>query len=361
MMSRRFGYGFGYGSGYREYVPVAGRKAQAVKFARAHAEKEGRVAQAVSIGGRKIAKTFWGQAWCEHLESYSDYSNRLPRGRTYVRNGSVVDLQISTGRVVAIVAGSDVYKINIEITQLKPPKWKKIRNDCSQSIDSLLDLLGGRFSDGVMQRLTRRSDGLFPSPNEISMNCSCPDWAGLCKHLAAVLYGVGARLDDSPELLFVLRGVDHHELVNEAVSEGNLNTAFGDASTEFAGEDLSAMFGIELDTVASGPRKTRSSVKKRVSGKKRATAKKPKPVAKSAKQTTAKSNAKPSTAKQKSQTKVAAKRKSANRKKPSAKKAVKQQTSGAASAGRKKTVTSSKARVKKKVTTKHKSAATKKK
>ena len=166
-----------WGYGYREYVPVGMRKAQATRFAIDHARQQGRSVQPVAINGRKIATTFWGKAWCDHLESYSDYANRLPRGRTYVRNGSVVDLDISAGCVKAIVAGSDVYEIDIQIDRLKAADWKRIRSDCSESIDSLLDLLGGRFSEGVMQRLTRRPDGLFPGPREIRMECSCPDWA----------------------------------------------------------------------------------------------------------------------------------------------------------------------------------------
>jgi uncharacterized Zn finger protein len=263
-----------WGYEYREYVPVGVRKAQATRFALDHAKQQGRAVQPVALKGKKIATTFWGKAWCDHLESYSDYANRLPRGRTYVRNGSVVDLDISAGCVKAIVAGSDVYEIDIQIDRLKAADWKKIRNDCSASIDSLLDLLGGRFSDGVMTRLTRRPDGLFPSPKEINMECSCPDWAGLCKHLAAVLYGVGAHFDKHPELLFLLRDVDHSQLVTEAVSEGNLSTAFGEPSTALAGEDLGAMFGIDLDVSAAAtetkvdPKKRRSPTKKKAAKKK---------------------------------------------------------------------------------------------
>ena len=135
----------------------------------------------------KLQRHSGGKAWCTHLESYSDYSNRLPRGRTYARNGSVVDLQVSPGQIEAIVAGSDTYEINIQISKLKSKRWHQIRDDCSASIDSLLDLLAGRFSDGVMQRLTDRKKGLFPAPREISLDCDCPDGARLCKHLAAVL------------------------------------------------------------------------------------------------------------------------------------------------------------------------------
>ncbi len=174
----------------------------------------------------------------------------------------------------AIVAGSEVYRVKIEIDRLKAAAWKKIRNDCSASIDSLLDLLGGKFSDGVMKRLTRRPDGLFPSPKEINMECSCPDWAGLCKHLAAVLYGVGSHLDQRPELLFLLRDVDHTELIGEAVSANNLSTALGEPSTDLAGEDLGAMFGIDLDVSVSSTVTNDSSEKRRTTKKKKAVSRK---------------------------------------------------------------------------------------
>jgi uncharacterized Zn finger protein len=265
--------------GYREYVPVGQRIAQGRQYAAEVAKKEGRAAQPVTISGKKIATTFWGKAWCDHLESYSDYANRLPRGRTYARNGSVADLVIKAGRVEAIVAGSDTYEMTIEINRLAKAHWKKIRNDCSASIDSLLDLLGGKFSAGVMKRLTRRPDGLFPGPKEINMECSCPDWAGLCKHLAAVLYGVGAHLDKRPELLFLLRDVDHTELIGEAVSADNLSTALGEPSTELAGEDLGAMFGIDLDvssnsTAVDKPPKKRRTAKKKKAASGKSTKKK---------------------------------------------------------------------------------------
>jgi len=303
-----------WGYEYREYVPVARRKSQASRFAVEHAKKQGRPVQPVTIKGRNIATTFWGKAWCDHLESYSDYSNRLPRGRTYARNGSVVDLAISAGRVDAIVAGSDVYTINIQIEKLQAARWKKLRNECSASIDSLLDLLGGRFSDGVMQRLTDRSKGLFPSPREISMECSCPDWAGLCKHLAAVLYGVGASLDNRPELLFLLRDVDHTELVSEAVSEGNLSTAFGEPSTALVGEDLGAMFGIDLDVSAETGSTPAAEKKRKRTSKKKATVKK----SSSKKATTRKSATKKDSSKKvakKPATKKAVRKKSVKKKK----------------------------------------------
>lgn len=229
------------------YVPVAQKKNNAVKHAAQVAKKQGRQPAPVKLEGRKIATTFWGQAWCQNLEAYSDYANRLPRGATYVRNGSVVDLVIKPRSIEAIVAGSETYKITISIDGLAKPTWKTIKQECSASIDSLLDLLAGRFSDGVMQRLTRQKEGLFPSPREIKMMCSCPDHSYCCKHLAAVMYGVGARLDKQPELLFVLRDVDHQELVSQAVAEGNLDRELSGGDDALVGQDLGAIFGIELD------------------------------------------------------------------------------------------------------------------
>jgi uncharacterized Zn finger protein len=218
------------------------------------AKKQRREPQPVIIEGRKLATTFWGQAWCANLEAYSDFANRLPRGATYVRNGSVVDLVIKPRLVESIVAGSEPYTVKITIEPLSKASWTRIKNDCSASIDSLLDLLAGRISDGVMQRLTSQKDGLFPAPSEIKMKCSCPDYSTCCKHLAAVMYGIGNRLDSQPELLFLLRQVDYQELATQAIAAGNLDrelTAAKDSS--LAGADLGAMFGIELDSAAAPP------------------------------------------------------------------------------------------------------------
>jgi uncharacterized Zn finger protein len=232
--------------GWRPYVSVAQRRAKASRYA-ATLSKQGKALRPITLAGRTIAKTFWGKAWCDNLESYSDFENRLPRGRTYVRNGSVIDLQISAGKVEALVSGSEIYQVKIQIDKLNARDWQAITRDCSQAVDSLLDLLQGRLSKGVMQRLTRQKDGLFPSPKEIKINCSCPDWAWLCKHAAAVLYGVGSRLDEEPELLFTLRGVDHQELVSQAVAGGNLDQALSGGGRALAEDDLGALFGIDLD------------------------------------------------------------------------------------------------------------------
>src|SRR5580700_10470379 len=178
--------------------------------------KQGHDISPVAIEGRTIAKTFWGKSWCENLERYSDYANRLPRGRTYVRNGSVVDLQIAPGAIVAYVSGSELYKVALKIAPVAKARWKSICADCAGGIDSLVELLQGRLSKGVMERICRQNAGLFPSPREIQLSCSCPDWASMCKHVAAVLYGIGARFDQQPELLFRLHEVNETELIAQA-------------------------------------------------------------------------------------------------------------------------------------------------
>lgn len=229
---------------YPPYVPVGARRARARLELRALREG-GLEAQPVELKGRgrAIARSFWGQRWCEHLESFSDYANRLPRGRTYVRNGSVCHLAIEAGGVDAMVVGRELYNVTIRIRKLKRPTWKAIKAACAGQIGSVLELLRGRLSDQVMEVVTDRDAGLFPQPGEIKLACDCPDWATMCKHAAAVLYGVGARLDKSPELLFRLRGVDEAELIaaDMALPEG---AATADT---LANDDLGNIFGIELD------------------------------------------------------------------------------------------------------------------
>ncbi len=203
-----------YGS-WKPYVPVAKRRAQAEK-AVAKAKKGGQNMAPVVIAGTTIARTFWGKAWCDNLEAYSDFANRLPRGRTYVRNGSVIDLQIEPGKVKARVMGSRLYQVEIDIAAVPRAHWESLAKECTGSIASLVELLQGKLSKAVMQRICQPKAGLFPAPKDIEFDCSCPDWATMCKHVAAVLYGVGARLDGQPELLFALRQVDAGDLVAQA-------------------------------------------------------------------------------------------------------------------------------------------------
>jgi uncharacterized Zn finger protein len=228
---------------YKPYVPVAARRAKAAREV-ARRIKKGQSVSPVCIEGRSIASTFWGQAWCTNLESYSDYANRLPRGRTYARNGSVVHLTIDKGRIEALVSGSELYEIRIEIVAHAKPNWLALKEQCAGKIGSLVELLQGKLSRAVMELVTDRDQGLFPKPKEIKMRCSCPDSAGMCKHLAAVMYGVGNRLDASPELLFVLRGVDHLELIEQAIPKAPAKSR-SNAPT-IAADDLGAIFDIEI-------------------------------------------------------------------------------------------------------------------
>ncbi len=252
--------------GWKPYVPVAARRRQAAKRL-AQLGKKGREASPVVIDGRKIARTFWGEAWCENLERYSDFANRLPRGRTYVRNGSVVDLRIVAGAVTALVSGSDIYEVEMKVAAVPATRWRAICKDCAGAIDSVVELLQGKLSQGVMARMCQVKTGLFPSPEEITFSCSCPDWASMCKHIAAVLYGIGARLDEQPELLFLLRQVDQQALVAKAGSDLSRTRKVRAGKVLDAG-DLSGIFGIEMASDATrAPRPAvRAAKKPRASG-----------------------------------------------------------------------------------------------
>ncbi len=233
--------------GWRPYVPVAQRRANAARALGKLTKKSGVSASPVRLEARTIASTFWGRAWCDNLEAYSDFANRLPRGRTYVRNGSVVDLQIERGKVTARVAGSELYTIGIKIKPLAAKLWQSIQTECAGKIDSLIELLQGRLSSAVMEIVTRRERGLFPTPREIDLDCSCPDWADLCKHVAASLYGVGARFDQQPELLFLLRGVDPADLISRAsATEAMRQSTSPDGAAALSETELEDVFGIEL-------------------------------------------------------------------------------------------------------------------
>ncbi|NQT21279.1 MAG: SWIM zinc finger family protein [Planctomycetes bacterium] len=234
----------GYGQ-WRAYVPVSKRRAKAAK-AMQKLRKKGMNIQPITIQGRTIATTFWGRAWCEHLEKFSDYENRLPRGRTYVRNGSVCHLDVQKGKIEAKVSGSSTYDVEISIKTLSAAKWKNLQESSAGQVGSALELIQGKLSEQVMAIMTDRDQGLFPLPGEIALDCSCPDWADMCKHVAAVLYGVGARLDEKPELLFLLRGVDHTELIGENAAEEVVSRMPARKERVLNEQSLSDVFGIEL-------------------------------------------------------------------------------------------------------------------
>lgn len=237
---------------YRPYQTVGSRLKKA-EAAIAKAKKSGKPMSPIAASRGAIAKTFWGKAWCDNLEYYSDYSNRLPRGRSYVRNGSVIDLCVTPGEVRAQVMGSALYKVVVTVKALPKKQWQAISAVCSGSIDSMVELLQGQLSHAVMENICKPGSGLFPVPNEIEFQCSCPDWAQMCKHVAAVLFGVGVRLDQQPELLFSLRKVDVKDLVNQAgagLSVPDTRPVRGNLLDDAM---LGDVFGIEMADMTPNP------------------------------------------------------------------------------------------------------------
>ena len=261
-----------YHGGWAPYVPVAERRRKAAREVE-KLRKKGHPVAPVVIEGRKIVTTFWGKAWCDNLESYHDFENRLPRGRTYVRNGSVLDLQITPLEVRAMVSGSSIYRISVGIAAVPKARWQAICSDCAGGIDSLVELLQGRFSKGDMERLCRQDKGLFPKPSEIKFSCSCPDYASMCKHVAAVLYGIGSRLDEKPELLFHLRAVDKNDLVNHLDTALPLAKKGPEGGKVLKTDDISALFGLDMadgdvgGTDLAAPRPAAKDRKSRAEGK----------------------------------------------------------------------------------------------
>ncbi|MGZ5120067.1 MAG: SWIM zinc finger family protein [Burkholderiales bacterium] len=258
---------------YKPYVSAAERKRRA-KQALDRFRKKDPACAPVSVAGRAIATTFWGKSWCDNIERYSDFYNRLERGRTYVRRGAVIDLQIAAGSVKARVMGSSLYTVEVKISAVPHARWSTVCKSCSGEIDSLVELLQGRFSKGVMEHICAKETGLFPSPKEIRFTCSCPDWADMCKHIAAVLYGIGARLDERPQLLFALRKVDEKELIAAAGSDLPLGSDRPGTGRRLDSGDLSEMFGIEIAAVPAKATKTAHATPKRDVAKPRARKKK---------------------------------------------------------------------------------------
>jgi len=245
---------------WKPYVPAAARRYTAERTV-VKMRKEGQTLSPVTASRGAIARSFWGKAWCRNLERYSDLSNRLPRGRTYLRNGSVIDLKIGPGEVSAQVMGSSLYLVIVRISGVAGAHWRAIARDCARSIDTLVELLQGHLSTSVMERITRPGTGLFPSPWEISFSCSCPDSATMCKHVAATLYGIGTRLDSEPELLFGLRNVDAKELIARAGESGALVQKPPCAGRILDSSKLADVFGIDLGS--ADPKSSHKSVVKK--------------------------------------------------------------------------------------------------
>lgn len=236
---------------YPRYVSVAEKRAKAAKKLNAMSKKNPNL-KPVILQGSAIARTWWGKAWNLNLERYADYDNRIGRGRSYVRHGAVLDLQIDPGEARATVQGSQSspYSVIINIETLKKDTWRIILDQCQGMLESLQDLISGSFPKSIGQIFTHKDSGMFPSPKEIKFSCSCPDWAGMCKHVAATLYGIGARLDENPELFFRMRNVEIGDLIRQAVSDHKqklLAKASRKSSRIIEEADLSGTFGIEVE------------------------------------------------------------------------------------------------------------------
>ena len=237
--------------GYPKYVTAAEKKARAEKKLKQLKKKMPGI-EPVILAGSTLVRTWWGKSWNRNLERYADYSNRIGRGKSYVRHGAVLDLKIEGGRVTALVQGTRTqpYEVVINIAPVKKANWNQIRKRCQGELRSLPDLVAGRFPKELGEIFLTEGKGLFPTPKEISFDCSCPDWASMCKHVAATLYGVGVRLDEDPLLFFTLRQADTEELVTRAVQEktGDLLARASKQSSRVLGDaDLSGLFGIEMD------------------------------------------------------------------------------------------------------------------
>ena len=238
--------------GYYEYVSAAEKRARSRKAAE-KLKKENPGIHPIVVNGSRLASTWWGKAWNKNLESYADYENRIGRGRSYVRQGAVLHLDIKPGKVEALVQGSarKPYEIHIDIGPLNVAKWEHILSTCEGKLDSLQELLQGKFPKALEELFTSQKQGLFPSPKEIQLRCSCPDYAVMCKHVAAALYGVGTRLDEDPSLFFVLREVSMDALIEKAIqkkAEKLLEKSGTRSRRIMEDKDVSGLFGIDMMT-----------------------------------------------------------------------------------------------------------------
>lgn len=234
--------------GYPEYITVAEKKAKAERSLK-KLQKSHPDIKPVILEGRTLAKSWWGKAWNLNLESYADYRNRIDRGKSYLRCNAVLDLRISPGTVVAKVQGSRAkpYDTVIRIDTLGTIKWREISELCNHRIDTLEQLIEGKFPKELEILFTDKWYSMFPSPKEIHFDCSCPDYASMCKHVAAVLYGIGARLDENPLLFFELRDIDGQELIRKSMEqriESMLKNAGRKSKRGIAAKDIPGIFGL---------------------------------------------------------------------------------------------------------------------
>jgi uncharacterized Zn finger protein len=260
-----------YSWGFPQYVSVGEKRAKVQKKLEQLKKKNPSITPLI-LQGAKLAHTWWGIAWNKNLEKYADYSNRISRGRSYIRNGFVLDFKISPGEVTSLVqgTGSRPYEVVIKIKPLNKEAWNEIKKQCEGKIESLQELIEGRFPRELIEIFTAKGKGLFPLPKEIKFSCSCPDWASMCKHVAATLYGVGVKLDDDPKLFFLLRKAEMDDLITEALrdkSKKMLKKAEKKTSRVIDDLDAVKMFGIDIDENDSSvetPILTKTKSKKRI-------------------------------------------------------------------------------------------------
>ncbi|MDP2845603.1 MAG: hypothetical protein Q8N79_05970, partial [Candidatus Methanoperedens sp.] len=209
-----------YDSGFPPYVSVGEKRVKAERKLIQLKKKNPGITPLI-VQGAKLAHSWWGKAWNLNLEKYADYSNRIGRGRSYIRNGFVLDFKINSGEVTALVQGTRArpYKVAIKINPLDKKAWNEIKKECEGKIESLQELIEGRVPEELREIFTANGTGLFPSPKEIKFSCSCPDWASMCKHVAATLYGVGVKLDQDPKLFFKLRNAEMDDLITKALQD----------------------------------------------------------------------------------------------------------------------------------------------
>ena len=260
--------------GFAPYVSKARKMRRAEKARAALLKKKGVTIDPIVVNGREIARTWWGKAWNHNLERYADYDNRLPRGRSYVRNGSVLDLQIAVNKISALVSGSrpKPYEISIAIKPLDKKVKHALMEKSRTSLDSMQSLLSGEFPAELKESFIEKGTGLFPLPREIKFSCSCPDWASMCKHVAATLYGTAVRLDEKPELFFILRGIKMDDFVGKMVKresakmlkKAKLKSA---RVIEAKDADLSKLFGIAMDGVKVSGKKSETAATASPAGK----------------------------------------------------------------------------------------------
>jgi uncharacterized Zn finger protein len=191
--------------------------------------------QTVAPGTTKPGATWWGRRWIEALEHLSrDNLHHLGRGRAYARAGHVHELKVEPGRVTATVKGeSETHAVSVRVAVLSSAAWQKaIAALGSQAVFSA-ELLAGRMPAHVEDAFRATGRALFPArQHELDTDCSCEDWVGPCKHVAAVHYVLGAALDKDPFLLFELRGRTKQQIL------GALRTSRRTSSQDAAAAEL---------------------------------------------------------------------------------------------------------------------------